>query len=443
MILMLNYLISKKTHNYSGLRILYTLVLIALYSNVLKIWIGSWATLASDVALVIALLSLINYRWNPKHSGTLTLILVSAFMLILLSAFELLNENISNHLYSLIEFRKTFFQLFMLFIGYAYFDLEKGSDEGVRLIKFIVFASLPLILYGVKQFFAFGSFDAKLYSLMDSASDTNRYGNTIRAISFFSGPFHYGMFSVLIFALCLYLERKTAEKKFYALAFISIIGVFCSYTRTNMACCLIVIASFLLLSGAKEGAYAKVSGVRVILACLGLAVAGLLFFSTPGNIDLGNSQINSLINSMLNASEDTRLTNRFLTWNQAIHLIELHPLTGNGIGSAGDTLAAHSVAVNWVTPHNAFLKVTVEMGLCGTLLFTFFFMTVFVLCLKNSIRNPASLPLVVSVTAIVLINMMLGSTLGTFPVMTLIYLLIGAVCKSVESALPSRKEYDD
>ena len=116
---MLNYLIRKKTHINSGLRILYTLVLIALYSNVLKIWIGSWATLASDVALVIALSSLINYRWNPKHSGSLTFIFVSAFMLILLSAFELLNENISNHLYSLIEFRKTFFQLLMLFIGYA------------------------------------------------------------------------------------------------------------------------------------------------------------------------------------------------------------------------------------------------------------------------------------------------------------------------------------
>lgn len=440
---MLNNLTMKMSNKDTGFHVLCALVLIALYSNVLKIWIGSWATLVSDVALVISLASLISYRWNPEHSGSLALIFVCALLLILLSAFELLNENITNHLYSLIEFRKTFFQLFMLFTAYAYFDPRRGPNEDVRLIKLIVFASVPLILYGIKQFFVFDSFDAKLYSLMDSASDTNRYGNTIRAISFFSGPFHYGMFSALIFTLCLYLGRKTAESKFYLAAFVCIVGVFCSYTRTNMACCLIVMVIFLLLSGSEEGSFARVSGVRATLACLGLTVAGLLFFSSPGYVDLGNNQLNSLINSMLNASEDTRLTNRFLTWDQAITLIELHPLAGNGIGSAGDTLSAHSVAVNWVTPHNAFLKVTVEMGLCGTLLFALFLVAVLVLCLKSSVRNPASLPLVISVAAIVLINMTLGSTLGTFPVMTLIYLLIGVTCKSFECALPLKKGHND
>lgn len=132
-----------------------------------------------------------------------------------------------------------------------------------------------------------------------------------------------------------------------------------------------------------------------------------------------------------------------MTWDQAITLIELHPLTGNGIGSAGDTLSAHSVAVNWVTPHNAFLKVTVEMGLFGTLLFALFLVAVLVLCLKSSVRNPASLPLVISVAAIVLINMTLGSTLGTFPVMALIYLLIGVTCKSFECALPLKEGHND
>lgn len=137
----------------TGFHVLCALVLMALYSNVLKIWIGSWATLVSDVALVISLASLISYRWNPEHSGSLALIFVCALLLILLSAFELLNENITNHLYSLIEFRKTFFQLFMLFTAYAYFDPRRGPNEDVRLLKFIVFASVPLILYGIKQFF--------------------------------------------------------------------------------------------------------------------------------------------------------------------------------------------------------------------------------------------------------------------------------------------------
>lgn len=427
--------LSKLTPRDKSLRVLCGLVLIALYSNVLKIWFGSWATLVSDVALVVALASLINYRWNPRHLRCLTAVFVSALLLILLSGFELLNENITNHLYSLVEFRKTFFQLLMLFIAYAYFDVKGGDKEKVRLIKFVVWASIPLILYGIKQFFAFDSFDSRLYSLMDSASDTNRYGSTIRAISFFSGPFHFGMFCALIFAMCLYLKRKTSEKRFYLLAAISLVGVFCSYTRTNMACVLIVMAVFLVLSGTKEGSFAKLSGVRVVLSCLGIAVAGLLFFASPGYVDLGNDQLNSLINSILNASEDSRLNNRFTTWEEAITLIDMHPLLGNGIGSAGDTLSAHSVAANWVTPHNAFLKVAVEMGVFGILLFVIFLIATLILCLKNARNDSAALPLVVSVAVITLINMMLGSTLGTFPVMTLVFLLIGVACKSVENTL--------
>lgn len=430
----------ESTQKDKSLFVLRSLVLMALYSNVLKIWFGSWATLVSDVALVAALVSLISYRWNPRRLSCLSAVFASALLLILLSAFELLNENITNHLYSLVEFRKTFFQLLALFVAYAYFDAKNGSEEKVRLIKFIVWASIPLILYGVKQFFLFDSSDSRLYSLMDSASDTNRYGSTIRAISFFSGPFHYGMFCALIFALCLYLGRKTSEKKFYVLAAVSLVGVFCSYTRTNMVCVLVVMVMFFVLTSAKNGSSVKLSGVRIVLLCFGIAVVGLLFFASSGYIDLGNNQLSSLINSILNASKDSRLNNRFTTWDEAITLIEMHPLQGNGTGAAGDTLSAHNVAVNWVTPHNAFLKVAVEMGIFGILSFSIFLIATLVLCLKNAKHDSAALPLTISVAAIVLINMMLGSTLGTFPVMTLIYLLIGMTCKSVESALSVERD---
>lgn len=409
-----------------------TLAFVALYSNVLKLWLGSWATLIYDIVLVCMLFFLVNYRWNPKHLPVLAAVFISVLLLVVLGMFEMLNPNISNHLYSLIEFRKTLFQLLTIFVAYAYCNDAGDGTTNRRIIRFVVIASVPLVVYGIKQFFLFDSLDAKLYSMMDSAADTNKYGSTARAISFFSGPFHYGMFCVLNMALAIFLARKVASKKYYVIAAICLVGVFCSYTRTNMACALITVTFFFAVSSAKVGNLNRVSTVRIVLSCLGLALVIAIFIGSPGYVNLGNDQLNSLINSILNAGQDTRLLNRFETWDQAFKFIDMHPITGNGIGAAGDTLAAHNVALNWVTPHNAFIKVAVELGIGGVALFTIFLVSSFVLSFRLAKTDAETLALLLSVSAIVLLNMMLGSTLGTFPVMSLIYLLFGLVCKRTE-----------
>lgn len=416
-----------------GYRTICALAFVALYSNVLKLWFGSWATLVYDIMLVCALFFLLNYRWNPKHIPALSTVFISALLLIILGAFEMLNPNILNHLYSLIEFRKTLFQLLAIFVVYAYCSDSGDGKTNQKFIRFVVLASLPLIVYGIKQFFLFDSLDARLYSMMDSAADTNRYGSTTRAISFFSGPFHYGMFCVLNMALSLFLARKTSDKRYYAIAIVCLVGVFCSYTRTNMACALITIAVFLAISSPRTGESGRASRVRILLSCLGFALAIAVFVSSPGYINLGNDQLNSLIKGLLNAGQDTRLLNRFETWDQAFELIAMHPISGNGVGAAGDTLSAHSVALNWVTPHNAFIKVMVELGIVGVAIFVIFAVSSFVLCFRLAKKDADMLSLLLSVAVIVLLNMMLGSTLGTFPVMSLVYMLIGLCCKRTEA----------
>ena len=148
------------THNKAtdrGYHLICGLVFVALYSNVLKLWFGSWATLVYDAMLVCALITLVNYRWNPKRIKVLTAILVSSLLLLILGAFEMLNPNITNQLYSLIEFRKTLFQLLTLFVVYAYCSDSGDGETNCKIIRFIVLASLPLILYGIKQFYFFDS----------------------------------------------------------------------------------------------------------------------------------------------------------------------------------------------------------------------------------------------------------------------------------------------
>ena len=407
-------------------------ILALLYSNVAKVIFGSWATIISDFVIIAALLFKTNERWNKDRSISMLFLFGGSFSLIIISIFEILNPNIINRVYSLIEFRKTFFQMLAIYVGYSYLndssDVPKTIDE---TLKFILIASTPLMLYGVKQFVAFDQIDVRLYQFMDSAPDTNRYGQIIRSISFFSGPFHYGMFCVLQLSISLYLRYKRMNVQYYIFSIISIAGVICSYTRTNIACAIIVCAVFILF-GSKDYDSKSIPAYKILFGVIVVGIAAILLLSQSGYVDLGNEQINSIINSILHATEDSRLTNRFITWNEAYALFLEKPFLGYGMGSAGDTMAAHGIAYNWVTPHNAFIKVAVEMGMIGLILFLLVCISALNISLFVTRGKLAARGLLISICILLACNMMFGSTLGSFPVMTLIYLILGQACKEYE-----------
>ena len=60
---------------------------------------------------------------------------------------------------------------------------------------------MPIVLYGIKQFLFWGKIDDIFAGMNDADFWTLHYGGHVRSISIFSGPFHYGMFCVLIFAI--------------------------------------------------------------------------------------------------------------------------------------------------------------------------------------------------------------------------------------------------
>ncbi len=423
-------------------KVLYFIVAVALYSNVLRAFFGSWSTITSDIVLVVALISLCSYRWNPKHSKLLNCIFMSCLLLIILSVFEIANPNITNRLYSVIEFRKTFFQFIVLFVAYALFHSENSKSDSAfyRLIRFIVLISIPLIVYGIKQFFYTDSIDIQLYSLMDSDQYTSRYGATIRAISFFSGPFHYGMFCSIIFSLSMYLVFRSGKRRYYFVSMLSILGVYCSYTRTNFVCVAIVLCLALVIGGSDSSSKSQLS-FNLLLRIFGVAVVALIAIALAwgvSSVDLGNDQLNSIVNSILNAQEDSRLAGRFTTWDEALQLFLQNPIIGNGMGAAGDTLSSFGVAINWVTAHNAFLKVLVELGVFGFVAFVVLIGSVVLLISRTTRGSHSGKFIFWSLFSVVLLNMALGSTLATFPTMTIIYILIGAQCKVYESSLCMR-----
>ena len=150
----------------------------------------------------------------------------------------------------------------------------------------------------------------------------------------------------------------------------------------------------------------------IVLAALviGLAIIGVI------PILSGDNMLGRMLGSILNSTSDTRFTQRFITWKDAITYIVANPIWGWGMGSAGDTLSKYNISNVYVTSHSMYLKVIMETGIIGGLLYIILpVWTLFATRRKLDYRLRG---LSYSIIACVLINGMVGSTISTFPKVT-------------------------
>ncbi len=402
------------------------LVFTSIYSNVLRVFAGRWITLIADVILVLSLLLCLysNGEWTILINKKMKIIWLLIITLQIISVLQIFNENITNRLYSLIEYRKSFFQLIAILVG---FHLLK-MNSFIRILKYIEIISLPAILYGIKQYFYFTTFDFRYYAIQDASSYTLFYGVTRRAISFFSGPFHYGMLCSIILCITMYLFFVTKKRIHILLSFICLLGTYCSATRTNYVSSLIVLFIYLILYIKRRGTVTfTVKKIIMLFICVLLLLYVVIDYA---NLLENRNPFVVLLNTLTHTSSDNRFMGRVDTWYKAIEMIRTRFILGNGIGSAADTMATHSIAVSQVTSHNMFVKVFVELGLIGFLIFFSFLLVSVLSCFSR--RDNTLFSFALSFISVVLINSLVGSTISTYPVMLIVWLLMGLTIKQIE-----------
>lgn len=145
------------------------------------------------------------------------------------------------------------------------------------------------------------------------------------------------------------------------------------------------------------------------------------------------SFVASIFNSILNVTDDTRFLNRFSGYKKILEAFLKKPIIGYGMGSAGDTL--HKV-YNWefhVTSHNMFLKVLIETGLIGIIIYMIFFFMWFkrafnLLKYKNNwVRNLSVL--IISIVIVLLMNGLTSSAVEAYPINLYIWFFMGMLIK--------------
>lgn len=384
-----------------------------MYINLIKIFTEfRYTPIIFDAAIFLFLSTILIYLITSH--GRIGYDIAELLVLLFLgtSVIQIFNPNVPSLIAGFEGFRKTSYHMLMILLGI--YAVRSVADID-KILRALCWASVPVLLYGIKQHFFFSSFDERIITLNYAGTDTYHILGDMRAMSIFSGPFHFGMFSGVILMLSFFLFYQTNSKKYLILISLSVLSIFLSITRTN------IIAALIALLFATTF-YANKKQFRLIFTLL-------LFAIFTGAILL---MIFSPLFHKLEA--DQRLLARFTSWNISWRSFLQNPIIGYGMGSSGDTLLQLYNYKTHITAHNLFLKILHETGLIGLLvyfaIFVAYFKTAYQLLREPRFKRLRSYTVcLISVALILLVNAMFGSTVEAYPVNVYIWFFIGALFK--------------
>jgi O-antigen ligase len=144
---------------------------------------------------------------------------------------------------------------------------------------------------------------------------------------------------------------------YWAFVGINLTALIMSNSRTSIVAMIIAIAA--------TGVLTRPTPQKLALSCLFIC-SGILFFSL-----IDYDTLFAMIARSGDASEITTGTGRTAIWDVAIQLIQERPWFGWGYAATNSILPAKNADVGFIATHahNAFLQITLSVGLVGLALF--------------------------------------------------------------------------
>jgi len=398
------------------------ILILALYINIGKVVTGTrYITLIADAAVFVLAARVIVARMLNGRWLTAIELLTSAFLI--LGVIQLFNPNVPTLMAGIEGFRRLMFQMLGLFIGVA---VVRNRHDLIFLYKVLAVASVPILLYAVKQFFFISDFDLAL--IASNAADIGSWKifGKLRAFGIFNGPFHLGLFAGFMFWIGVGLFVETRRKLALVLAGLALAAGLASLTRGSI---IAIFTSFPLVLFYVFNRYRIRVAVIAVVAVAVTSVSITLLRSNYDELDLFMESFSSLEN----VSGDNRLMTRFEGYERGLSVLKSHPL-GIGMGSSGDAMESyfHPYGAIHVTSHNLWLRVALETGFPGLILFLLIagWIGYSVAMLKKD-SDRVVVVVLLGMCLIVLITGITGSTLGAYPVNLIFWTLCGGAAGCV------------
>jgi O-antigen ligase len=323
-------------------------------------------------------------------------------LLLLYWAVLMFHANIPGLDIALLGWRKTAFCLVGLVLGAAVAKRHVPAVERtvVKLVLVAVAGSIALYFLapGLEQ------------SLVERNADeyTGVLGGVARLQGIFAGPFHAAVAGLML-AIWGFARFRT-ERLLATLALgFGLAAVYLTLVRTAYVALAIGIA-FMILASPTAG--------RAIRRLLGFGLVAVAAVAVASSF---NSAALSVLESITSAGTDTRFLGRFPGYAEGFELFSRSPIFGWGAGSAGDTLGSAFLVGEHITSHNVILKIAVEGGLIGLVLWAAMAVSV----LHRLRRGTPLTSAAVGMMGVILGMGLTGSAIETLPPTFLIFLIVG------------------
>lgn len=230
-----------------------------------------------------------------------------------------------------------------------------NKEKYLQLLKWVVFIGFIAGLYGFYEKFITGA---------------------LRTDSFFGNPIYFGMFSLFILFLGVYLflaENKKIKYFYLSAAILSFFNIFTSLSRgpiVGLVGSLLIFAPLVFFLIIKQFKNNKKNILVVIVITTVFLVAGFQFLSNG----------NTLIKRFENLSSDINVLNRLASWKIALKAVKDRPILGWGQENFNlayykyydpQFLSNFSDETWFDRAHNNFLDIASTTGIAGIIAYLF------------------------------------------------------------------------
>jgi O-antigen ligase len=343
-----------------------------------------------------------------------TLVFALTFLTVFYWALLIFHPNVQEVTTGILGFRKSVLALGGLVLGCAIPSNQRLSAERQVAALLIIALSVSIIGHlwvpAIPELVERGTAD--IY--------TSLYGTEQRMEGIFAGPFHAAAAGVLLTGWAL-VRWKTGGWLAKVGMFIGLFGTYLTLVRAAYVAVILCVIALILMSGSISSFAKRVTG----LAAIGIVIVVVAESLGLRVLDMGGT--------ILDYDSDNRFLNRLPGYTQGIQMLGESPFIGWGAGSAGDTLDGAFSQGDHLTSHNLVLKMLVEGGLLGGLLWLALLIAVWK---RLDRRSPSGQLAVISLVGLLAFGLT-GSAIEALPVTYFLMMLVGLGLQS--KVLPMKR----
>ena len=400
--------------------------------GIVKAFSGSrFAPLTFDIG--IALISILHFTNRLlKKQSIIDGIDLAVYLFIGVALLQMFNPNIPSLQASIEGFRKFAFMIVGFYVG-----KHVISNSHIRRFQWMLIGTSILVaLYGIKQYYYLSPIEERMIDLSTSSRVTYLMDGYLRPFSTLAGPFHLGLYLIVTMLLLGRYSISNFSNIRLQIIFLIAIGIeltalIMTRTKGNWAG---LFAGFIILVLIGKNQLLKKIFVVLLLLLLAMGTIVLFLSFLP---DAAQESIRKATSAISNPLEAPTFIFRMQLWEDfLLPALNSNPIWGYGTGSAGEGLSNlyEGTSSLFFNSHNLYLKVLLELGLFGFILFAYVIGSTLYRSIKllMTARNLSSEKLItlqwsVAVIGAFLISGTVIPVLDAYPTNLYFWLLVGFI----------------